>query len=73
MVEHYCLEPGQKILDVGCGMAHLLYEFTQVVPGIEVHGVDISEYTLQHAKEEVRDNLQYGKAQELPYGGILAQ
>lgn len=27
------LEAGQKVLDVGCGMAHLLYETTQVVPG----------------------------------------
>ena len=34
MANHYKLKPGMKILDVGCGMAHLLYEFTQVVPGI---------------------------------------
>ncbi len=62
MAEHYHIKPGQRILDVGCGMAHLLYEFTQVVPGIEVVGIDISEYALQHAKEEIRENLQYGNA-----------
>ncbi len=67
MAEHYHLKPGQRILDVGCGMAHLLYEFTQVVPGIEVVGIDISEYALMHAKEEIRDDLQYGNATKLPF------
>lgn len=67
MAQHYALKQGQKILDVGCGMAHLLYEFTQAVPGIIVQGIDISEYALVHAKEEVRGCLQYGKAQDLPF------
>lgn len=67
MASHYNLKPGQKILDVGCGMAHLLYEFTQVVPGIEVCGIDISDYALEHAKEEVRPFLKKGKASELPF------
>ncbi|HBV84960.1 MAG TPA: SAM-dependent methyltransferase [Lachnospiraceae bacterium] len=67
MAEHYHLKAGQKVLDVGCGMAHLLYEFTQVVPGLEVFGIDISEYALAHAKQEVRNRLQYGKAQEIPF------
>ena len=67
MVEYYHLKPGQKVLDIGCGMAHLLYEMTQVVHGLEVFGIDISQYALQHAKEEIRDRLQYGQAQEIPY------
>lgn len=67
MAEHYNLKAGQKVLDVGCGMAHLLYELTQAVPGLEVKGIDISSYALEHAREEVRDCLQYGKAQELPF------
>lgn len=67
MAENYSLEAGQKILDVGCGMAHLLYEFSQVVPSIEVTGMDISDYALQHAKEEVRPYLIKGNATELPF------
>lgn len=67
IADHYHLEPGQRLLDVGCGMAHLLYELTQAVPGLDVCGVDISEYALQHAKEEVRDRLRYARAQELPF------
>ena len=64
---HYQLKSGQKVLDVGCGMAHLLYELTQVVHGLVVNGIDISKYALEHAKEEVRDQLQYGQAQNIPF------
>lgn len=67
LAEHYQLKPGQKVLDVGCGMAHLLYELTQVVPGLVVKGIDISQYALEHAKEEIRDSLQYGEAQNIPF------
>ena len=49
MIEHYQLKPGDKILDVGCGKAFLLYDFTKVLPGVEVHGIDISDYAILHA------------------------
>ncbi|MBR1694433.1 MAG: class I SAM-dependent methyltransferase, partial [Selenomonas sp.] len=37
----------------------------QVVPGLQVTGVDISEYAISHAKDEVKNNLVVGKAQDL--------
>lgn len=67
MVKHYGLKPGDKILDIGCGKAFLLYEFTQVLPGVEVRGIDISQYGIENAKEEVRPFLQAGHANNLPY------
>lgn len=67
LADHYELKPGQKVLDVGCGMAHLLYELTQVVPGLDVVGIDISQYALEHAKEEIRAKLEYGQAQDIPF------
>ena len=33
IAKRYDLEPGNKVLDVGCGKAFLLYEFTRAVPG----------------------------------------
>lgn len=67
MARHYGLKAGDRILDVGCGKAFLLYEFTQVVPGVGVAGLDISAYALAHAKEEVRPFLTEGRAHQLPY------
>lgn len=67
MAKHYGLKAGDNILDVGCGKGFLLYEFTQVVPGIKVSGIDISKYGIEHAKEEVKPYLRVGLAQELPY------
>ena len=67
MVEHYGIKPGDKVLDVGCGKGFLLYDFTKVVPDLELYGVDISEYAVFNAKEEIKDRLQVGNATSLPY------
>lgn len=67
MAEHYGIKPGDKILDVGCGKGFLLFDFTKVVPGVEVYGLDISEYAIETAKEEIKDHLQVANAIELPF------
>ena len=67
MAKHYGLEAGMRILDMGCGKAYLLYEFTQVVPGLEVAGIDISEYGLANAKDEVQPFLKVAGADNLPF------
>jgi protein-L-isoaspartate(D-aspartate) O-methyltransferase len=67
MAKYYNLQPGASILDVGCGKGFLLYEFTQVIPGAKVTGIDISGYAIDHAKEEVKPFLQVGTATKLPY------
>lgn len=67
MVAQYGLKAGQRVLDVGCGKGFLLYELTQCVPGLEVVGIDISAYAIDHAKPEVKSFLQVGSAIELPW------
>jgi SAM-dependent methyltransferase len=67
MAEHYGIRPGDRILDVGCGKGYLLHDFTLVVPGVQVYGIDISKYAIRNAKEEIRDRLQVGNANALPY------
>lgn len=67
MAKHYQLKPQDKILDVGCGKGFLLYEFTQVLPGVTVAGIDISSYAINYAKEEVKPFLKVGNATSLPY------
>ncbi len=67
MTRHYGLKPGDKILDVGCGKGFLLYEFTQVVPGVNVAGIDLSRHAIDQAKEEVKPFLKVGNAVSLPW------
>lgn len=67
ITKHYNLQPGQKVLDVGCGKAYLLYELTQVVPGLEVCGLDISSYGIENAKPEMKQYLKQGSAEKLPF------
>jgi len=67
MAEHYSIKPGQRILDIGCGKGYLLYDFTLVVPGVEIYGIDISEYAIRNAKDELKDRLRVGNATSLPW------
>lgn len=67
MVDKYNLKPGDKILDIGCGKGFMLYDFTKLMPGLEVYGIDISEYALNNAKEEIKSNLILGNCTELPF------
>src|SRR5215469_8565089 len=67
IARHYELKAGDRVLDVGCGKAFLLYELTRAVPGLEVAGLDISKYGVEHAKEEVRPFLKVGNCVELPF------
>jgi len=67
MADHYGIKSGDRILDVGCGKGYLLYDFTQVIPGVKVSGIDISEYAINNAKEEIRSCLEVGSAVSLPY------
>jgi len=69
LIGTYGLRPDAKILDVGCGKGHLLYELKQLLPGAEVHGFDISRHGLGDAPEGIRDHLFRYRAQDpLPWG-----
>jgi len=67
MAAHYGLKAGDRILDVGCGKGFLLHEFTRAVPGVQVAGLDLSRYALEHAKPEVQASLTHGNATRLPW------
>jgi SAM-dependent methyltransferase len=67
LAAHYGLKSGERLLDVGCGKGFLLYELTQAVPGLEVFGLDISEYGIANAKAEVKPRLAIGTAKALPF------
>jgi SAM-dependent methyltransferase len=67
MIAHYGLQPGARILDVGCGKGYLLHEFGQALPDAQLAGLDVSSYALEHSFEEIKPCLQLGDATCLPF------
>jgi ubiquinone/menaquinone biosynthesis C-methylase UbiE len=67
MVAAYGIKPGMRILDVGAGKGFLLHDFAEAVPGVEVKGLDISRYAIDHALETVKDVIVEGTAASLPF------
>ena len=67
LIDYYGLNRKSKILDIGCGKGYLLYEFIKLLPGVEVHGLDISNYAIKHAKKEIKERIKYGSATILPW------
>lgn len=67
LIEHYKLTPDSSVLDVGCAKGFLLYDFKLLQPNMTVAGLDISEYAISQAKEEVKPFLEIGSADKLPY------
>jgi len=67
IIKYYELKEGQSVLDIGCGKGFLLYEMKILLPGLVIRGIDISDYALANAKEEVKSCLDLGSASNLPY------
>ncbi len=67
LVEHFGLSAGTKLLDIGCAKGFMLYDLMHMVPGIELAGIDISSYAIEHAQSDVKPFLQVGDAKCLPY------
>ena len=57
LIETYRLPDDVRILDVGCGKAFLLYEFSRLLPRAVVRGFDVSAYAVANAKEEMRPHV----------------
>lgn len=66
-IEHFSLKSGDSILDVGCAKGFMLYDFLQINPKFKVAGIDISEYAIKNALEEVKPFVRVADARELPF------
>lgn len=57
LIETYELNDDARILDVGCGKAHLLYELKRLLPGSQCVGFDRSLHGISDAPEDIRSCL----------------
>ncbi len=64
---HWGLASTSSVLDVGCAKGFMLHDFAELIPGITVKGVDISEYAVKNAIEDMRPHVQVADAKCLPF------
>ncbi len=67
LIAYFGLQEGHQMLDVGCGKGFLVYDFRKALPGLEAYGVDVSEYAIAHAMDEVKPFLKVANAAKLPF------
>jgi protein-L-isoaspartate(D-aspartate) O-methyltransferase len=67
MIETYSLKPGMRVLDIGSGKGFILHDFKEAMSGLEVAGLDVSPYAVEHTVESVKPFCQVGNAAKLPY------
>ena len=63
--KYWNLKSSSSILDIGCAKGFMIYDFTKQIPGIDIRGIDISEYAITNCKNEVKNNVSVGNAKSL--------
>lgn len=67
IVRHFDLKSGDRVLDIGCGKGFLVKDLMKICPGLEVFGLDISEYAVINCEPEVVGRIHVGNATHLPF------
>jgi SAM-dependent methyltransferase len=67
LITHFNLSSSSRVLDVGCAKGFFLHDLQVALPGIEVNGIDISQYAVENSIESVRSRVQVGDARNLDY------
>jgi len=65
--KRYHLNAGSSILDIGCAKGFMLHDFRELIPGIQVKGVDVSAYAIENSMADVREHLSVADARDLPF------
>ena len=67
IVRHFGLKPGDRVLDIGCAKGFLVKDLMEVCPGLEVFGIDVSEYAVMNCEPDVIGRVHIGNATHLPF------
>lgn len=66
--QHFGLTSESAVLDVGCAKGFMLHDMAQLIPGISVNGIDVSEYAIVNAIDDMKPRVQVADARRLPFG-----
>ena len=67
LISEYGLNSSSRVLDIGCGKGFLLKELLDLIPEIEIVGLDISRYAIENCHPDLVKNLKVGNANALPF------
>ena len=65
--DYWQLSAGNSVLDIGCGKGFMLHDLAELIPGITVKGIDISQYAIENAIEDMKPHVQVANATHLPF------
>ncbi len=65
--KHWSLSTNSSVLDIGCAKGFMIYDMRRLIPGIKVYGIDISQYAIDNAKEEIKSCCKVANARLLPF------
>ena len=65
--KYYNLSEKSSVLDIGCAKGFMLYDMARLIPNMIVKGIDISEYAIENAVDEIKPHCQVSCATHLPF------
>ena len=65
--DHWNLQSGDSLLDVGCAKGFMLHDFSEIIPGMKLHGIDISEYAITNGIDSMKNNISVESADNLSF------
>ena len=65
--QQYNLSSESKVLDVGCAKGFMMHDFLKIIPGIEINGIDVSEYAIKNCMTSVKGFAEVANANKLPF------
>jgi len=67
VIDRYGLKSGSRVLDVGCAKGFLMKDLLDALPGLEVWGLDVSDYAIRHAHPDVAHRMLRASCDRLPW------
>ncbi|HBK42803.1 MULTISPECIES: class I SAM-dependent methyltransferase [unclassified Polynucleobacter] len=65
--QHWSLTSNSSVLDVGCAKGFMMHDLSELIPGINVRGVDVSGYAIENAMADMKPFVEVANATNLPF------
>lgn len=65
--QHFNLDSSSSVLDVGCAKGFMLHDMRELIPGINVQGIDVSSYAIENSMTDIQSFVQVADARDIPF------